>query len=245
MLNIPILKPYFNILKLTSSATLQEIQHQYKKLAIKMHPDKHNNDQAATQAFQELQQAFEILKKAYEDEAQATAFTCNAYPDDDGFTTSDNTKDGEDDLFGFFASKPKLFKKTVHAAWQVVYNSHSIIISHPKLASCCSEITFWHINTNKAELTLPLNNNYAFKQSLKRQILSALYPYSTVITSDSDLVEISIKLPRCQTGLSKLLNVLASAYELPRSVITLLYQQFGFDEYHQNNVRNELNFYSI
>jgi DnaJ-class molecular chaperone len=46
---------------LTSTATQQEIKSSYYKLAMKWHPDRNENNQEATEKFQSIGKAYEIL----------------------------------------------------------------------------------------------------------------------------------------------------------------------------------------
>ncbi|GLJ16146.1 hypothetical protein SUGI_0269230 [Cryptomeria japonica] len=51
----------YEILGIERSCSSEEIRAAYKKLALKLHPDKHKGDEAATARFQELQRAYEVL----------------------------------------------------------------------------------------------------------------------------------------------------------------------------------------
>ena len=55
-------KNYYEILELNKNATENEIKKSYRKLALKWHPDKNpNNIEFATQKFNEISEAFEVL----------------------------------------------------------------------------------------------------------------------------------------------------------------------------------------
>ena len=65
------MKNYYQILGLNRDADLFEIKKAYKKLAIKFHPDKNNNDSFFEERFKEILEAYETLsdierKKAYD-----------------------------------------------------------------------------------------------------------------------------------------------------------------------------------
>ena len=56
-------KDYYKILEVTKDAKDSEIKASYKKLAVKWHPDKNpNNREAATQKFNEISEAYNVLK---------------------------------------------------------------------------------------------------------------------------------------------------------------------------------------
>jgi len=54
-------KKYYDILGVTENATQEEIKKKFKKLAVKLHPDKNQDDPNATQKFQELNTAYQVL----------------------------------------------------------------------------------------------------------------------------------------------------------------------------------------
>lgn len=56
------IKEYCNILGVTESSTEEEIKTAYRKLAVKHHPDKNQNDKSAEQKFREITEAYEFLK---------------------------------------------------------------------------------------------------------------------------------------------------------------------------------------
>jgi curved DNA-binding protein CbpA len=55
------LKDYYSILQLPSSATIPEIKQAYRKLAMTWHPDKNPNDPYAKVRFDEIKEAYEVL----------------------------------------------------------------------------------------------------------------------------------------------------------------------------------------
>lgn len=62
---------YYQLLGVAPDASAEDIKLQYRKLALKLHPDKNRDDPNATERFQELQEAYEVLsdeekRKAYD-----------------------------------------------------------------------------------------------------------------------------------------------------------------------------------
>ncbi|KAH9771333.1 J domain-containing protein [Citrus sinensis] len=54
-------KDYYKILEVDYDATDEKIRLNYRKLALKWHPDKHNGDSAVTAKFQEINEAYAVL----------------------------------------------------------------------------------------------------------------------------------------------------------------------------------------
>jgi len=65
---------YYQILGVPPVATAEDIKVQYRKLALKLHPDKNRDDPHATERFQELQEAYEVLS----DVERRTAYDQNS-----------------------------------------------------------------------------------------------------------------------------------------------------------------------
>ncbi|KAK3229374.1 hypothetical protein Dsin_001255 [Dipteronia sinensis] len=54
-------KDYYKILEVDYDATDEKIRLNYRKLALKWHPDKHNGDSDVTAKFQEINEAYKML----------------------------------------------------------------------------------------------------------------------------------------------------------------------------------------
>ncbi|KAL2921461.1 Chaperone protein DnaJ [Bienertia sinuspersici] len=52
---------YYKILELDYDATDEDIRLNYRRLALKWHPDKHKGDSAITAKFQEINEAYRVL----------------------------------------------------------------------------------------------------------------------------------------------------------------------------------------
>merc|ERR1719408_827104 len=65
---------YYQILGVPPNASSDDIKNQYRKLALKLHPDKNRDDPQATHKFQELQEAYEVLS----DPDRRTAYDRNS-----------------------------------------------------------------------------------------------------------------------------------------------------------------------
>lgn len=55
------LKDYYKILEVTPLATHQEIRKAFRRLALKYHPDRNNDDHLSAALFREIQEAWEVL----------------------------------------------------------------------------------------------------------------------------------------------------------------------------------------
>uniref|UniRef100_A0A5B7BQK4 J domain-containing protein n=1 Tax=Davidia involucrata TaxID=16924 RepID=A0A5B7BQK4_DAVIN len=54
-------KDYYKVLEVDYDATDENIRLNYRKLALKWHPDKHKGDHAITAKFQEINEAYTVL----------------------------------------------------------------------------------------------------------------------------------------------------------------------------------------
>lgn len=55
------MKDYYKILELTSKCTEDEIRKNYRKLAMRYHPDRNPDDPAAEEKFKEVAEAYGVL----------------------------------------------------------------------------------------------------------------------------------------------------------------------------------------
>jgi curved DNA-binding protein CbpA len=74
-----------NICEMQYNISLENLKKQYRKLALKYHPDKNGNTEESKQKFQEINEAFHYLKKDIK-------YSNNGYLDDDYLDDDDNLK---------------------------------------------------------------------------------------------------------------------------------------------------------
>ena len=55
------MKDYYYILGIEENSTTEEIKKAYRKLSLKFHPDKNNNDKFFTDRFKEINEAYETI----------------------------------------------------------------------------------------------------------------------------------------------------------------------------------------
>ena len=79
---------YRALLKVSSNATLEEIETAYRKLARKAHPDK-NSGENATATFQELHQAYDALLNGRDEFTECSRFSLLVKDEHGSFNSSD------------------------------------------------------------------------------------------------------------------------------------------------------------
>ncbi|KAI1448596.1 DnaJ-domain-containing protein [Annulohypoxylon stygium] len=81
---------FYSILEVDSNATTAEITASYRRLALKYHPDKNPDDvEAATEAFQKIQVAYEVLSDA-EKRSYYDARSCMSTPPNEDVNMRDD-----------------------------------------------------------------------------------------------------------------------------------------------------------
>ena len=66
-------RDYYEVLGVNKSTSKDELKKAYRKLAMKYHPDRNPDDQAASEKFKELSEAYEILSD--DQKRQAVSYT--------------------------------------------------------------------------------------------------------------------------------------------------------------------------
>eukprot|EP00929_Paragymnodinium_shiwhaense_P078764 TRINITY_DN40853_c0_g1_i1.p1 TRINITY_DN40853_c0_g1~~TRINITY_DN40853_c0_g1_i1.p1 ORF type:complete len:527 (-),score=127.02 TRINITY_DN40853_c0_g1_i1:87-1667(-) len=77
---------YYQVLGVQPTASADDIKNSYRKLALKLHPDKNRDDPNATEKFQEIQTAYEVLSDSERRQAydQNSDFILRAFAEDGG-----------------------------------------------------------------------------------------------------------------------------------------------------------------
>ena len=98
---------YYDLLGASRDTSDEELKKAYRKLAMKYHPDRNPDDQAAEQKFKEVSEAYHVLsdkekRAAYDRFGHAAFDGPGAGPGGGGFEFSSSFADVFDDLFGEF-----------------------------------------------------------------------------------------------------------------------------------------------
>ena len=71
----------YDRLNINSNSTQSEIKKSYRKLSLKWHPDKNNdNKEEATKKFQEISEAYSILSDPEKRKVSSLALLCGTFP---------------------------------------------------------------------------------------------------------------------------------------------------------------------
>ena len=97
-------KDYYKILGVVKTATADEIKKAYRKLAVKYHPDKNQNDKLAEEKFKEINEANEVLgspekRKKYDELGENWKYQQQAGEQGQGFDWSQYTNKGSSDQY--------------------------------------------------------------------------------------------------------------------------------------------------
>jgi len=77
-------KDLYRILRVTRTATADEIKHAYRRLALELHPDRHDGCESKTSSFKDASEAYDVLgdaskRRAY-DHSSRNPYTINQHP---------------------------------------------------------------------------------------------------------------------------------------------------------------------
>jgi len=92
-------RTYYEILGVTQTANLEEIKRAYKAKSLQLHPDKNTDDPEATGKFQELLEAYTVLREPEQREKydkNPEAFRNGTFMDDDNY---EDDEDGDEIYF--------------------------------------------------------------------------------------------------------------------------------------------------
>ncbi|KAL0304573.1 UNVERIFIED_CONTAM: DnAJ-like protein [Sesamum radiatum] len=92
----PTYKDYYKVLEVDYDATDEKIRLNYRKLALKWHPDKHKGDSAVTAKFQEINEAYTVLS----DPDKRLEYDLNGNYEIDKYTLRVTAADGNEQFKG-------------------------------------------------------------------------------------------------------------------------------------------------
>src|SRR5579859_5372421 len=98
-------RDYYKVLDVPKTATEAEIKKAYRRLAMKVHPDRNPNDKDAEERFKEAKEACEVLTDAqkraiYDQHGHAGIDAASRGGGRSGFTAGDAFSDIFGDVFG-------------------------------------------------------------------------------------------------------------------------------------------------
>ena len=97
-------RDYYEVLSVAKDASERDIKKAYKRLAMKLHPDRNEGDKAKEEQFKEVKEAYEILnddqKRAAYDQYGHAAFEQGGHGGGGGFGGGQDFGDAFGDIFG-------------------------------------------------------------------------------------------------------------------------------------------------
>lgn len=122
------MKSYYEILGVSEKATDEEIKKAYRKMAMKWHPDRNQNNKAAEEKFKEIKSAYEILSDSY----KRKEYDLSRNPKSQSSNKSNNFngsfeqqfndffKDHFSDVFG--QNNPNILQAEMHVSfWEAIF----------------------------------------------------------------------------------------------------------------------------
>lgn len=134
----------YDLLGIPTNATQSEIKKAYQRKARELHPDKNKSDPNATQKFQELNQAYEILKDPKKrnryDRFGLENDNSNAHNFDSVFDNFNFVFGGFDDIYGHYRNRTEDIQYDLKLTLEELYNgcSKKIRIKRKRLCSDCN-----------------------------------------------------------------------------------------------------------
>jgi molecular chaperone DnaJ len=101
-------RDYYEILSVTKGASADEIKKSYRRLAMKHHPDRNQDDDGAEEKFKEAKEAYEVLK----DGDKRAAYDKFGHDGVRGGPAGGGLGIDRDEVFGFV-----LGEKSIRVAW--------------------------------------------------------------------------------------------------------------------------------
>lgn len=214
---------YYKLLELSDKATEEVIKTAFRKMAMKMHPDK-NLGVDTTALMQELIAAYETLVDQEKREEYDKLFKAERVQQPKRRKTDDyvNQEPRSSHKNNFFSGQTTT--KFKDGDWTGEYNSYHLFVYHPKIRGSKNNITFWSISS-RPFISLPINYDRDLRQRIRLQLIPII-PFCEYWPVEND-VELMIKLPQEKNNCAKILDFIFVEYQLPESFIEFIKEKMG------------------
>ena len=184
------MKDYYYILGVDKQSSTEEIKKAYRKLSLKLHPDKNEGDPFFTERFKDIQEAYEVLGEPQRRKEYENSFQRNYQQ-----PGTDNYRNNFQPVIEKFVINPQAIYDgdEITISWEV-YNSDKVEIDRLGLvqSSGTKKIKVSGMKSNE-EISITIN---AFNSSINKSAIHKQSVKNKVYTEIRTKIEEELKLKK-------------------------------------------------